>query len=114
MRGTVLPHRAPDARGVPAHGPHYLDISGESRLEALARRAILARQRGIMVIRPVGFDVVPSDCLAAHVARRLPAPRLVLGLTDSLPHARLAKTWSKRWPPGVRRGGAITRLPLAS
>src|SRR6185295_5073039 len=64
-------------------GTHYLDIAGEIPvIEALARRDADARARGIMVMPGTGFDVVPSDCLAAHVARRLPgATRLFLGLT---------------------------------
>src|SRR4029077_16676908 len=64
-------------------GTHYLDITAEIRvIEALARRDAEARARGIMIMPGVGFDVVPSDCLAAHVARRLPgARRLAFGLT---------------------------------
>jgi short subunit dehydrogenase-like uncharacterized protein len=99
-------------------GAHYLDISGEiAVIEALARRDATARQRGIMVMPAVGFDVVPSDCLAAHVARRLPgAQRLVLGLTGfSMLTRGSAKTLVEAVDAGVvRRGGAITRLPLGS
>jgi short subunit dehydrogenase-like uncharacterized protein len=63
-------------------GVHYLDISGEVLvLEATAARHADALRRGVMLLPGVGFDVVPSDCLAAHVARRLPgATRLFLGL----------------------------------
>ena len=36
-----------------------------------------------MLLPGAGFDVVPSDCLAAHLNRRLPtATRLVLGIRD--------------------------------
>src|SRR5687767_6441757 len=52
---------------------HYLDITGEIAVfEGLARRDAEARAAGIMLLPGVGFDVVPSDCLAAHLARRLP------------------------------------------
>lgn len=52
---------------------HYLDITGEiSVFEGLAARDIEARAARIMLLPGVGFDVVPSDCLAAHLARRLP------------------------------------------
>jgi short subunit dehydrogenase-like uncharacterized protein len=99
-------------------GAHYLDISGEiAVIEALARRDVAARQRGIMVMPAVGFDVVPSDCLAAHVARRLPgAERLVLGLTGfSFLTRGSAKTLVEAVDAGVvRRNGAIIRLPLGS
>src|SRR5579862_5966122 len=53
-------------------GVHYLDITAEIRvIEDLARRDADARQRQVMIMPAVGFDVVPSDCLAAHVHRRL-------------------------------------------
>jgi len=32
-----------------------------------------ARKAGVALIPGVGFDVVPSDCLAAHLKRRLPS-----------------------------------------
>src|SRR6185295_7223829 len=62
-------------------GAHYLDITGEAAVfEALAARDAEAKARGVMLLPGVGFDVVPSDCLAAHLARRLPtATRLALG-----------------------------------
>ncbi|NJN16307.1 MAG: NAD(P)H-binding protein [Oscillochloris sp.] len=54
-------------------GTHYLDITGEIAVfEALARRDAAARAAGVMLLPGVGFDVVPTDCLAAHLKRRLP------------------------------------------
>lgn len=51
---------------------HYLDITGEiSVFEALAARDAEARKAGIVLMPGVGFDVVPSDCLAAHMKRRM-------------------------------------------
>jgi short subunit dehydrogenase-like uncharacterized protein len=40
--------------------------------EALAERDAEAKRAGVMLLPGVGFDVVPSDCLAAHLKRRLP------------------------------------------
>jgi len=59
---------------------HYLDITGEiGVLESLARRDADAKSVGVMLLPGTGFDVVPSDCLAAHLKRRLPsATRLTL------------------------------------
>jgi short subunit dehydrogenase-like uncharacterized protein len=52
---------------------HYLDITGEVAVfEGLAARDAEARKAGVMLLPGTGFDVVPSDCLAAHLARRLP------------------------------------------
>ena len=63
-------------------GVHYLDITGEITVfEALAARDAEARSAGVMLLPGVGFDVVPSDCLAAHLKQRLPsATRLILGI----------------------------------
>ena len=52
---------------------HYVDISGELLgFEALAATDAHAKEAGIMVLPGAGFDVVPSDCLAAHLKKRLP------------------------------------------
>ncbi len=52
---------------------HYLDITGEIDVfEALAARDAEAKAQGVTLLPGVGFDVVPSDCLAAHLKRRLP------------------------------------------
>ena len=52
---------------------HYLDITGEIEVfEVLAARDAEARARGVTLLPGVGFDVVPSDCLAAHLKRQLP------------------------------------------
>src|SRR5271166_5061977 len=49
------------------------DITGEVDVfEALAARDAEAKARGAMLLPGVGFHVVPSDCLAAHLKRRLP------------------------------------------
>lgn len=53
---------------------HYVDISGEiPGFEALAAMDDQAKQAGIMLMPGGGFDIVPSDCLAAHVKGRLPS-----------------------------------------
>lgn len=52
-------------------GVDYLDITAElgtyQIAESLAERA---RESGVMLLPGVGWDVVPSDCLALHVARQ--------------------------------------------
>lgn len=54
-------------------GTHYLDITGEIDVfEAAAARDEAAKAAKIMVLPGCGFDVVPSDCLAAHMKRRMP------------------------------------------
>ncbi len=54
-------------------GVHYLDITGEIPVyEANFARDSEAQARGIVLISGVGFDIVPSDCLAKTVADKLP------------------------------------------
>jgi short subunit dehydrogenase-like uncharacterized protein len=52
---------------------HYVDISGEIEgFEALVKMGDDARRAGIMLLPGGGFDVVPSDCLAAYLHEKLP------------------------------------------
>ena len=52
---------------------HYVDISGEiEEFEALALMDQDAKRAGIMLLPGAGFDVVPSDCLIAYTAGKLP------------------------------------------
>jgi short subunit dehydrogenase-like uncharacterized protein len=54
------------------NGVHYLDITGEIAVfEALQQRDSEAQAAGVMLLPGAGFDVVPSDCLALHLKRRL-------------------------------------------
>jgi short subunit dehydrogenase-like uncharacterized protein len=54
-------------------GTHYLDISGEIAVfEHLKELDERARAAAVTLLPGVGFDVVPSDCLAAHLHRELP------------------------------------------
>jgi short subunit dehydrogenase-like uncharacterized protein len=53
---------------------HYTDITGEYQVfELLASYDEEAKQAGIMLMPGTGFDVVPSDCLAVHLKKRLPS-----------------------------------------
>ena len=54
-------------------GTHYLDITGELPVfERINRRGPDAVEAGVTLLPGVGFDVVPTDCLAAHLHDRLP------------------------------------------
>ena len=96
---------------------HYLDITGEIAVfEALAARDAEARAASVMLLPGVGFDVVPSDCLAAHLARRLPdATRLALAFrAGSASRGTLETAVEGLGRPGaVRRGGRIVPVPPA-
>lgn len=79
-------------------GTHYLDLTGELPVyEALAARDADAKARGIMLLPGVGFDVVPTDCLAVHLKQRLPsATHLTLAFQIEGPAGL---------PPGTQRTG---------
>lgn len=100
-------------------GVHYLDITGEVDVfEALAARDAEAKQAGVMLLPGVGFDVVPSDCVAAHLKRRLPdAVELKIYLSGSANVSRgTAKTMIEGISAGtrVRRDGRLVTLDRAS
>lgn len=97
---------------------HYLDITGEVAVfEALAARDREAQAAGVMLMPGVGFDVAPSDCLAAHLKRRLPsATHLALGfLAISRVSRGTATTMVENIHRGglVRRDGVLTPVPAA-
>lgn len=61
---------------------HYLDITGELPVfEKTFSYDDAARKNGIALVSGAGFDVVPTDCLVAHVAEQVPAAtHLEIGL----------------------------------
>lgn len=86
-------------------GVHYCDITGEIDVfETLAARDEDARSAGIMLLPGAGFDVVPSDCLAAHLATRMPdATRLRLSIGGLTTLSRgTAKTMAESVAKGTR------------
>jgi saccharopine dehydrogenase (NAD+, L-lysine-forming) len=53
-------------------GTHYLDITGEIAVfESVMARDEEAKAVGVALLPGVGFDVVPTDCLAASLAEAL-------------------------------------------
>lgn len=69
-------------------GAHYLDITAEFKVYALAEAwSQRAAAAGVMLLPGVGWDVVPSDCLAAHAAGKVVHPqrlRLALEVAGSM------------------------------
>jgi len=89
-------------------GADYLDVTGEIPVfESLARRDDDAADAGVAVLPGVGFDVVPTDCLAAHLAGRLPgATHLALGFE---PHGGLSPGTAATTVGQLGDGGAVRR-----
>ena len=108
---------------------HYLDITGEiavfEHAQSLNDRA---RAAGVVICPGVGFDVVPTDCVAAALKNAMPdATHLALGFDSRssfrpvLPRLRLrawrrgakfvvmAKSSQCRWPTGCV---VLTSVPV--
>ena len=98
---------------------HYLDITGEIDVfEMLAQMNDNFKDAEIMVLPGVGFDVVPSDCLAAYLKNRLPsATHLTLAFTSvggGVSHGT-ATTMIRSIDKGgaIREKGVIKEVPSA-
>jgi len=97
---------------------HYLDITGEIDVfEALAARDAEAKAAGVMLLPGVGFDVTPSDCLAAHLKRRLPDAtdlKIYIGGAATLSRGTM-KTAIEGIAAGtrIRRAGRLVTLDRA-
>ena len=115
-RRSLLEDGCADGGPVPGCGRalrrhHWRNISVRGVARARRRGAAAA---GVVLLPGAGFDVVPSDCLAAHLHRRLPGAtslQLVIGGLDDLSRGT-AKTGLESIAAGtkVRRGGRIVTL----
>ncbi len=99
-------------------GTHYLDITGEYQVfEEIFKRDTEALSAKVLLMPGVGFDVVPSDCLAAYLKAELPtATNLELALYHKggqLSHGTAITVAENLGESGmVRRSGQLT--PLAN
>ncbi|HYO76537.1 MAG TPA: saccharopine dehydrogenase NADP-binding domain-containing protein [Thermoanaerobaculia bacterium] len=91
-----------------AAGAHYLDITGEIAVfEAVFARDADAKARNVTLLPGVGFDVVPTDCLAAMLHAELPdANELWLAFFS---RSGVSRGTMKTMIEGAGRGGAIRR-----
>lgn len=99
-------------------GAHYLDITGEIDVfEQVSRADGEARKAGIVLCPGVGFDVIPTDCVAASLKEALPdAIELRLGFDTAVSLSPgTMKTTLESAPQGgrVRRNGQLVQVPLA-
>jgi short subunit dehydrogenase-like uncharacterized protein len=97
---------------------HYLDITGEYEVfeyaYTLNKQAI---DSGVLLLPGVGFDVVPSDCLANQLRAKLPdATHLELAfMGESTASRGTSLTMIESIPKGgaIRKEGLITSVPIA-
>jgi short subunit dehydrogenase-like uncharacterized protein len=90
-------------------GAHYLDITGEIPVfESIFERHAEAFARGVTLLPGVGFDVVPTDCLAAMLAESLPgATELILAFYSK--GSALSRGTTRTMIESIHEGGAIRR-----
>ena len=99
-------------------GCHYFDITGEIAVfEAAAERHQPAAMADVILCPGVGFDVIPTDCLANMLKQAMPdATHLSLGFDSRSGFSPgTAKTSVEALPDGgrVREDGLIKPVPLA-
>lgn len=97
---------------------HYLDITGEiSVFETCHHAHARAKHQRVVVAPGTGFDVVPTDCLAAMLKQRMPdANSLVLAFeAGGGPSPGTAKTSVEGLGSGgrARVNGELVEVPLA-
>jgi short subunit dehydrogenase-like uncharacterized protein len=99
-------------------GTHYLDINGDIEVfEIFKGYNEKAKNAGVMLMPGVGFDVVPTDCLALYLKNTLPdASGLKLAFTSiggAISHGTAITMASKMGEGGAKRiNGRITKVPL--
>ncbi|MDX1805760.1 MAG: saccharopine dehydrogenase NADP-binding domain-containing protein [Paenisporosarcina sp.] len=110
---------APMVEGCLAVSAHYLDITGEigvfEHVHA-AEQAKRAAKAGVVLCSGVGFDVIPTDCIALKLKELLPnATHLSLGFDSD---SGISPGTSKTMIQGLgassseRREGVITEVQL--
>src|SRR6266446_823229 len=115
MAGPFAATSAPMLSACLATQTNYVDITGEIEVfEAMWSRETEIQRAGITAVPGAGFDVVPTDCLAAHVASKLERPAsLVIALRglESASQATLRTAIRQVSKPVLcRRKGAIVAL----
>jgi short subunit dehydrogenase-like uncharacterized protein len=106
-------------RGCLEAGAHYMDVSGEvDAMSAAAAHHEEASARHVTILCGAGFDVVPSDCLVAHVVKRCPGARRlrvgISGLELASPGSMKTLTAELGRPTRVRRDGRLIDIPPGS
>ena len=98
-------------------GTHYLDVTGEIPvLEALMARDAEATAADVLLLPAVGFDVVPTDCLARALAEQMPdAETLEIAFVGQGAVSKgTLKTAVEQMGEGgrVRRDGELVSVPV--
>jgi short subunit dehydrogenase-like uncharacterized protein len=92
-------------------GTHYLDLAGEvPEFEAMERLDERAVEADVMLLPGAGFGVVPTDCLAAQLKRRLPSAtrlRLAFEAVGGVSQGTLVTLFKDIRREGMHRRGSV-------
>jgi len=96
---------------------HYLDITGEIGVfEAVFARAKEAEEAGVCLMPGVGFDVIPTDCMAVQLKEALPSAshlELAIHSKGGMSRGTTKTSIEALGGPGVERvDGKIAKVPL--
>jgi short subunit dehydrogenase-like uncharacterized protein len=110
---------APMIRACLAAGTHYLDLTGEIPVfEHTFSYHDAALAKGVALISGVGFDVIPTDCLAKYVADKLPDADMLEIAFDAITRASSGTTRTQLEIIArgglVRRGGNLVNILLGT
>jgi short subunit dehydrogenase-like uncharacterized protein len=97
-------------------GTHYLDLTGEIPvMQELYNRRAEAERAGVMILSGAGFDIVPTDCVAAMLKKRLPDAHCLYLAVDGvgrLSHGTMNTVIASMNLGGlVRKNGALHEVP---
>ncbi len=99
-------------------GTNYLDITGEMPALAYAfGNDRIAKEKGIVILPSVGFDIIPTDCLAKRLSEQMPgAINLKLGflnINGKISRGTLLTTLEFLGGTGrIRRNGQMIESPI--
>lgn len=115
--GPFVHTSEPIIRACIGSGVHYTDITGEIPVfQNTFSHDREARQKSIVLMSGIGFDVIPTDCLSRYVAERVPGASTLeiafAGLTETSPGT--TKTMIEMLPRGglVRRNGKLVPVRI--
>ncbi|EMJ97094.1 saccharopine dehydrogenase family protein [Leptospira alstonii] len=117
--GPFIETAFPMANACIEAGVHYLDITGEiSVYEMLYSLSSKALAKKVMLLPGVGFDIVPTDCLAAMLKEKLPKSHFLelgfSGFTDISKGTLKSALVQLPYGSKVRRNGKIETIPQLS
>ena len=117
--GPFIYTAKPMIRACLRNGVHYLDITGEIAVFELAfRYDSRGRDKNIVIMPGVGFDVVPTDCVAVHLKQKMPDAthlKLAFGSVGGAISRGTAMTMTEGLGAGSaeRVNGRIVKVPMA-